>query len=247
MTIAPPRRANPTVPRSGDNPRTVLGRLAAFVLRHRRIVIVVWLVLLLTGGMAAGQVSKRLSFDFSLPGQPGYETAARIIHTYGNGGDQPPDDPGGDRSGGRERDRERVPSISGPSTRSATPSRRLRVVDYGVTGNRRFVTNDGRGTYALVFTPPVNGFGSGQAGYGGSRRPRQQLPGYKVGLTGLNQLATGGDTKGPGSARRDDLRRRRRARSCSHSSSPRSSPSCRCWWPPCRSSRHSSWFSGSPT
>lgn len=90
MTIAPPRRPFSSAPVSSAGPSTVLGRLAGFVLRHRRIVIIAWFVLFLTGGMAAGQVSKRLSFDFSLPGQPGYETAARIIHTYGNGGDQPP-------------------------------------------------------------------------------------------------------------------------------------------------------------
>lgn len=41
------------------------------------------------GGAAAGQVSQRLSSDFSLPGQPGYETAQKMRHSYGNGG-QPP-------------------------------------------------------------------------------------------------------------------------------------------------------------
>jgi RND superfamily putative drug exporter len=197
VTIAPARRVNPPAPPTGDEPSTVLGRLAAFVLRHRRIVILVWLVLLLTGGMAAGQVSKRLSFDFSLPGQPGYETAARIIHTYGNGGDQPPaifvvTAPAGESATSNQQ------RISGAfdAVRRAEPS--LRVVDYGVTGNSEFVTNDGRSTYALVFTPPVNGFGSGQQVTAAQTILGQRLAGYKVGLTGLNQLSTGGDTKGPG-------------------------------------------------
>ena len=130
MTIAPPRRPDSSVPAATGEPHTVLGRLAALVLRHRRIVIVGWLVLLLTGGMAAGQVSKRLSFDFSLPGQPGYETAARIIHTYGNGGDQPPSDPRSHGPCGRERDGE--PSrhlarlFSGQTSRTHLESHRLR-------------------------------------------------------------------------------------------------------------------------
>ncbi len=197
MTIAPPRRLDPAIPASAGGPHTVLGRIAAFVLRHRRLVIVAWLVLLLTGGMAAGQVSKRLSFDFSLPGQPGYETAARIIHTFGNGGDQPPailvvTAPSGESATAN------LQSISRAfdAVRRAEPS--LRVVDYGVTGDREFVTNDGRSTYALVFTPPVNGFGSGQQVTTAQAVLGHQLPGYDVGLTGLNQLATGGDTKGPG-------------------------------------------------
>ncbi len=197
MTIAPPRHLDPAVPAPADRPRTVLGRLAALVLRHRRIVIVGWLVLLLTGGMAAGQVSKRLSFDFSLPGQPGYETASRIIHTYGNGGDQPPailvvTVPAGESATANRH----VISGAFDAVRRAEPS--LRVVDYGVTGDDRFVTNDGRSTFALVFTPPVNGFGSGQQVTAAQTILGQRLPGYEVGLTGLNQLATGGDTKGPG-------------------------------------------------
>jgi len=53
-------------------------------------VIVVWALLLPVGIFAAGQVSKRLSIDFSLPGQPGYEAAQKITHAYGNGGDNSP-------------------------------------------------------------------------------------------------------------------------------------------------------------
>jgi RND superfamily putative drug exporter len=65
-------------------------RLAAFVLRHRRTVIGFWLVILLIGAASAGQVSKHLSINFSLPGQPGYETAQQVTHIYGNGGQQAP-------------------------------------------------------------------------------------------------------------------------------------------------------------
>ena len=52
-------------------------RLADFVLRHRRLVIAFWLLLLVAGGAGAGQLSHRLKVDFSLPGQPGYETSAK--------------------------------------------------------------------------------------------------------------------------------------------------------------------------
>lgn len=197
MTIAPPRRPDSSVPAATGEPHTVLGRLAALVLRHRRIVIVGWLVLLLTGGMAAGQVSKRLSFDFSLPGQPGYETAARIIHTYGNGGDQPPailvvTAPAGESATANQA----VISRAFSAVRQAEPT--LRVIDYGTTGDSRFLTDNGRSTYTLVFTPPVNGFGSGKQIDDAETVLGQHLRGYNVGLTGLNQLASGGNSKGPG-------------------------------------------------
>ena len=52
-----------------------LTRLAGFVLHHRKRVMAAWGVLFIAGMVAAGAVSNRLSFDFSLPGQPGFETA----------------------------------------------------------------------------------------------------------------------------------------------------------------------------
>ena len=65
-------------------------RLARFVLAHRRLVVVVWLLLLPAGIYATTHVSNRLKADFSLPGQPGYETAQKITHLYGNGGSTDP-------------------------------------------------------------------------------------------------------------------------------------------------------------
>jgi len=63
VTLAPPRPHSPVTSRSGrgsEPPATVLGRTAAFILRHRKAVIVIWLVLLVAGGMSAGKVQKRL-------------------------------------------------------------------------------------------------------------------------------------------------------------------------------------------
>lgn len=56
-------------------------RLAAFSLRHRRFVIAAWLGLLVAGGAGASRLADHLSFDFSLPGQPGYETAKKLVQT----------------------------------------------------------------------------------------------------------------------------------------------------------------------
>src|SRR3984893_4490932 len=70
-------------------PQGALAGLGRWVLAHRRLVIAMWAVLFIAGGYGASHVSKRLSFDFSLPGQPGYETAKKVSHLYGNGGDSP--------------------------------------------------------------------------------------------------------------------------------------------------------------
>jgi RND superfamily putative drug exporter len=196
MTLAPPRSINPSAGQD-EARRSVLGRIAGFVLHHRRIVICFWLVMLVLGGMASGQVSKRLSFDFSLPGQPGYETAARIIKTYGNGGDEPPAILVATVPAGQSmKTDERTIVAAFATVRRAEPS--LRVVDFGVTGDSGFVTGNGKSTFALVYTPPVNGFGNSAQLTAAEGILQRQLPAYSVGLTGLNQLATGSSTKGPG-------------------------------------------------
>ncbi|HVE98648.1 MAG TPA: MMPL family transporter [Mycobacteriales bacterium] len=63
-----------------------MNRLAHVVLRHRKLVVVVWLVLFVAGAALAGKTTERLTLDFSLPGQPGDEAANEILATYGNGG-----------------------------------------------------------------------------------------------------------------------------------------------------------------
>jgi len=56
-------------------------RLAEFVLHHRKRVMLFWLVMFLVGGFAASKVPDRLTVDFSLPGQPGYETEKQLLAT----------------------------------------------------------------------------------------------------------------------------------------------------------------------
>ena len=64
-------------------------RLTEFVLRHKALVVLTWLLLLFAGGAASGKITDRLVLDFSLPGQPGYETSQQILERYGNGGYEP--------------------------------------------------------------------------------------------------------------------------------------------------------------
>ena len=178
-------------------PAPALGRLAAGVLRHRRAVMVLWLIVLLAGGMAAGKVSNRLTLEFSLPGQPGYETAHQIVNLYGNGGETNPDiavvtvPPGHTVAG----DQARLAAAFG-RVRAAVPT--VRIVDLAATGDRAFVTGGGRTTWALVLTPEVHSFADTGTPKKVEAALTAALPGYQVGTTGLDQLSSGGSTKGPG-------------------------------------------------
>ncbi len=202
----PETDSNSTSKRLAPIPAGSIARLARWVLAHRRVVVAVWIVAFLAGGMGAGSVSKRLSFNFALPGQPGYETAKQISRSYGNGGESPSSIVVVTAPAGRTIASERQQVAAAfQKARDSVP--RVRIVDYASTHDPHFLTNDGRSTYAIVFTPVEKTFGapkvpvqvqkavaSALAGSGASLGSA----GSRVQLTGLSQLASGGSEKGPG-------------------------------------------------
>ena len=178
--------------------RGALARLARVVLRHRKLVVALWLVLLVAGGIGAGRVSDRLTFDFALPGQPGYETAKQIERVYGNGGEQAPSILVVTASRG-ESVRRDAAAIGTAFQRLRRAQPQVRVVDYASTHDRRFITRDGRTTFALLFAPQPRGFGSPSASKLATGALRRSLPGgYSVAATGLQELADNGSQNGPG-------------------------------------------------
>ena len=171
-------------------------RLARTVLKHKRIVGLVWLLLFLAGGAAAGRVPDRLSFDFSLPGQPGYETEQRLVQTYGTSTFDTflpvltvPE-------GGTVQASEPAVRQVFDALRAALPQ--ARVVDVTTTGDQGFVTDDGRSTFALVQGPEPTGFGPGiEVPLEAALTEAAEAAGLEHGLTSYNLLAAGGETEGP--------------------------------------------------
>ncbi|HET6795070.1 MAG TPA: MMPL family transporter [Acidimicrobiales bacterium] len=195
-TTPPPPLAEATVP--GATPPSWFGRVAGFVLRHRRAVMVAWLVLFLAGGMAAGKVSSRLKLEFSLPGQPGYETANRIVGVYGNGGETTPDIAVVSVPAGQTVSADQAQLAAAfDRVRAAVPG--VRVVDLAVTHDPAQVTRDGLTTWALVLTPVAHSFSNSGTPKRVQAALSSALPaGYQVGTTSLDQLMSGGHDKGPG-------------------------------------------------
>ncbi len=173
-----------------------LGRLGRWVIRHHRRVMLAWLVCFAAGGYAASQLTHRLSYDFSLPGQPAYETGVKILALYGNGGTTTPEVlvvtvPAGQSVTG---DRSTIASAF-VAAHEANPE--VRIVDFANTGDGQFVTSDGRTTYAYLFAPPNSSLGADQHIAAAQASVTKALPGYHVGLTGIAALSTGGSSKGP--------------------------------------------------
>src|ERR1700686_588637 len=67
----------------------LLESLTHVIVRHRRVVIGVWVVLTLFGGFSAGQVSKRWFQSFSIPGYSAYEANQRTLQRFGTGQQAP--------------------------------------------------------------------------------------------------------------------------------------------------------------
>jgi len=172
--------------------------LARLVLRHRRLVFGLWAVVFVGGVLGAGPASNRLTVDFSMPGQPGYETALQLTRTFGNGGQEAPSIavltvPAGETVRGEQG----ALTAALDAVRAAQPS--VRVVDYATTGDARFITSDGRATFALLFGPLGQGFQASPALTAAESQLRAGVPaGTQVTMTGLQELTTGGDSSGPG-------------------------------------------------
>ncbi len=177
-----------------------MARLARWSVTHRWIVIAGWVILALLGGLAAGRSGSRLSFSFDLPGQPAYETNTAIARTFGSGGDEPPlvvvvrlpagttvNSPGV---------RPRLAAVFGNAAR-ALPG--ARTASWASTGNRAFVSADGRTTFELVY--PVADFASSNPYATALPRLQKAVAGQQVGgapvrVTGATILASGGQGGG---------------------------------------------------
>ena len=134
-------------------------RLAHFVLRHRRLVILTWLVVFIIGAMAAAKVPDRLNVDFSLPGQQGYETSKEVLDRYGNGGPTAnvpvivtATVPEGQTVSDRASDIEPVMQ----KLREAIPQGR--VADFFSADEDLFLTEDERTTFAYVYPKEFENF-----------------------------------------------------------------------------------------
>jgi putative drug exporter of the RND superfamily len=145
-------------------------------------------------------VSDRITVNFSLPGQPGDEAANKIIAAYHNGGNTAPliatvTMPQGQTVSGNED----AVAKAFASVATAVPDRPLRVVDEANTGDKAFRTSDDRTAYAMVFYPFPQSFADELPTKPIDKAVQAAVPdGAVVGVTGMDALAVGDDSGGPG-------------------------------------------------
>ncbi len=172
-------------------------RLSEFVVHHRLLVGLFWLVAFLAGAATAGTTTERLTFDFSLPGQPGYEAEARLLAAYGNGGTNAPVLPVVTVPAGQTV-QQRAGDVAAVFEAVRTQFPQTRVLDLATTQDQVFVSEDGRTTFGLVFTPTPVGFVPGiETEIVPFLEQQAASTGLEIGVTGYNLLAQGGETEGP--------------------------------------------------
>jgi RND superfamily putative drug exporter len=130
--------------------------LTRWVLAHKRIVVIFWVLLTLIGMASAGSATKALKQKFSVPGKEGWVTNQQIARDFhGTGGNSAPLLPIVTLPAGT--------SAGSPAVRSdlRAVEARLesvlpggRVASYASTGNRVFVSKDGRTTFIVDYPRP---------------------------------------------------------------------------------------------
>ncbi len=121
----------------------------------------------------------------------------KVLHLFGNGGSATPSVAVVTVAKGETvRGQEARLAAAFDSVRRSYP--RVRLVDYSVTHEGRFITGDGRTTFAYVFAPPNNSLGADRVTDAVIADLQRVLPGDRVGVTGIAQLSSGGSSKGPG-------------------------------------------------
>src|SRR6516225_9033276 len=173
--------------------------LTRFVLRHKALVALFWVVVAVVGVMTISGTTHRMTNNFSMPGQA-TQVDNQIARQYGNGGSQTPYVPVITVPAG-----ERVtdPAVAAATGRAFAALARaipdVRIADYATTHNPAFITRDGRSTFALVYTAATSGFGGPNLGPAIDRTVTAAVPaGWHVGVTGAQLLENGSSSSSKG-------------------------------------------------
>src|SRR5216683_1481019 len=173
--------------------------LTRFVLRHKALVALFWVVVAAVGVMTISGTTHRMTNNFSMPGQA-FKVDNQIASQYGNGGDQAPYLPVITVPAGQKVTDPAVAAATGrafAAVAQAIPG--VRIADYATTHDPAFVTRDGRSTFALVYAAPATGFGGPSLGPVLDRTVTAAAPaGWHIGVTGSQLLANGSPNSGKG-------------------------------------------------
>ncbi len=162
---------------------------ARLVLRHRKLILLGWAALFIAGLFGAGAAVNRMSADFSLPGQPGSETAAKVLHAYGTAADIAPYLLVITAQAGQSVNVDRTDAAFA-AVQSAVPT--ARIIGHAQTGDPIFETRDGRSAFAYAFIPQPTAIGNQLITRLQTALTANTPPTTSATVSGIDALATGG-------------------------------------------------------
>jgi RND superfamily putative drug exporter len=175
-----------------------MNRITALALRHRKLVVLIWVALAVLGGLTLSSTTGRLTHSFATPGNPGYDTNLQLLKQFGiDGNEQPtiavlklPPALSMRTPAGR--------AAAAQTFAAAAHAGHLAVADFATTGNSKLVSADGLTTWALINMPnPDIPIGSGVMDRIPQALQAAAPAGVVVSVTGFEQLQTGGGGNGP--------------------------------------------------
>ena len=187
---------------SQDSGSGSMAALTDWVLSHKRLVLGLWLVIWVAAVAAVGPAGSSLSQQFNVPGREGFETNKELAEIYGAGGDVAPIVPVVTLPDGK--------TVDSPGVRAELAAALAKVeaalpesisASFASTGDRAFVSDDGRTTFALVYIPAKGGVDPGleEASSAQAAVDGVTVGGSPVEVTGLDALrGSVGDIEGAG-------------------------------------------------
>ncbi len=124
--------------------KIILGYVTDFVMRHKFLLVLGWLLLASLGAKTAGRMMHRMDYTYTTPGQPGYIANQHILERFGIDATFEPFLAVLHLPKGSGMDTSRGQTIAAKVFASATDAGIVAVADYENTHNPIFVFNHGQ-------------------------------------------------------------------------------------------------------
>jgi RND superfamily putative drug exporter len=174
-----------------------------WVLAHKRTVVVAWIIVSVAAIASVQQSADALSKEFQLPGRESTDAASLIEQRFGNGGNEPlgplvsvvqlPEGTTVDTAGVRAE----LAAAFGAISRSIPGSRSA---NFATTGDRVFVSKDGRTTFSVIWYPASTAVAFEPASEAitaaEGAAATQTVAGAPIRITGIDALSAGDDGSG---------------------------------------------------